>query len=289
MIRRTHDTGSEREERPGQQSQQTSTSPAGERPPPAGAAAEDAPAFRARMPSFSGPLDLLLYLIHKEEIDIFDIPIAYILDQYVAYLKHLEQNGLLDLLEAGEFMVMASRLMEIKSRMLLPDLATEADEGIIEEEIEDPRLSLVQQLLEYKEIKERALLLEHIHGEHARRYDRPPLEFPEQPETLDLSKASIWDLCAAFDRVLEDAERLAVRVIPYDDTPIEVIIERIQTRLKESDRGSLEFRALFSAEMVRPVLISHFLALLEMARLHLIWIAQEQETGGILITQRLLA
>ena len=130
-------------------------------------AAESAPfeiddsssAFHARLSEFGGPLDLLLYLIHKNEVDIFDIPIAEILGQYLEHIRVLQKNGLLRLNEAGEFLVMAARLMEIKSKMLLPAPEIEQDE-VLEEELEDPRRSLVVELLAYRETKERAILLE---------------------------------------------------------------------------------------------------------------------------------
>ncbi|MCI0652054.1 MAG: segregation/condensation protein A [Planctomycetes bacterium] len=254
-----------------------------------GAERAEVPSFQPRVESFAGPLDLLLYLIHKNEVDIFDIPIAEILEQYLAHVKILERHRLIDLGEAGAFLVMASRLMEIKSRMLLPELAAAEDEGLLEEEIVDPRLSLVEQLLEYKEIKERAVMLERVHEEWASRYERPLAELPPPPpDTLDLSAINVWDLCAAFQRVLADARTEAVAVIEIDDTPIEEIIASIQRRLEENASGTLSFDAVFRPALGRAGLISHFLALLEMARLHLIWITQESDLGEILVTRRIL-
>ena len=102
--------------------------------------------FHPQLGSYFGPLDLLLYLIHQDEIDIFDIPITLILDQYLEHVEALQSQGRLDLEEAGAFLVMASRLMEIKSRLLLPATSTEGDEELLEEEVVDPRTSLVEQL-----------------------------------------------------------------------------------------------------------------------------------------------
>ena len=114
--------------------------------PPAVAGEADAH-FKPSLDVYSGPLDLLLYLIHKNEVDILDIPIARILDQYLEHLRILERSGQLDLFEAGEFLVMAARLMEIKSRMLLPNAPSVDDDEPLEEELVDPRRSLVEQLL----------------------------------------------------------------------------------------------------------------------------------------------
>ena len=249
---------------------------------------EGAPRFRPHLRSFAGPLDLLLYLIQKNEVDIFDIPIADVLEQYLQHVEVLERNGLLDLLDAGEFLVMASRLMEIKSRMLLPDMDA-ADDELLEEELEDPRLSLVEQLLEYREIKERAVLLEESHAQWSRRYDHPADDLPELEHTLDLTESTTWDLCAAFDRVVAEARRDDTKVIPFDDTPVEVIIQGIQERLEAAAEGSLRFRELFTPEMGLAYLISHFLALLEMARMQMVYVTQEAEFGEIVLTRRLLA
>ncbi len=257
-------------------------------PAPAGAPGGEPPPFRPQLPAFSGPLDLLLYLIQKNEIDIFDIPIVEILTQYLTHVELLERNGVLDLAQAGEFLVMASRLMEIKSRMMLPDLAAAEDDGMLEEELEDPRGSLVEQLLEYRAIKERAVMLERVHEEWAARYHRPSLELPSPPDTLDLGRTTVWDLCAAFERLLAETRGEPVKVITIDDTPIEVIIRGMQQQLESSPGGALPFGTLFRAEMGRARLISHFLALLEMCRLHLVWVTQEREFGEILITLRVI-
>ena len=250
---------------------------------------EEKPAFRPTVASFAGPLDLLLYLLHKNEVDIFDIPIVEILEQYMEHVGQLERAGILDLVEAGEFLLMGSRLMEIKSRMLLPDDTVGVEDEALEEELTDPRLSLVEQLLEYRDIKERAVLLEQRHDEWSRRYDRPPERIPKpEGETLELAKTTVWDLCAAFDRVLEDAKGAAesVQVIPIDDTPIEELIQGIRTRLETASDGSIGFRDLFRPELGPAVLIANFLALLEMCRLHLIRVKQEQELGEIRLTLR---
>lgn len=152
----------------------------------------DSDRFYAHLPSFAGPLDLLLYLIHKNEIEIFDIPIARVLDQYLEHVRVLEEARLVDVSVAGEFLVMAARLMEIKSRMLLPRPEENEDEDALDVEVDDPRASLVEQLIEYKEIKERAVLLEEVHKRRALQFDRiPPDEIPEPEAVLEIGEVSI--------------------------------------------------------------------------------------------------
>ena len=236
--------------------------------------------FQPHLATFAGPLDLLLYLIHKNEIDIFDIPIRPILDQYLEHLELLQSSGKLDLANAGEFLVMASRLMEIKSRMLLPSHSELDDDEPLEEEVDDPRRSLVEQLLEYREFKEKAMLLQEAHFQRQQRFDRQQHLMIEDPEAkLDVGDSTVLDLCAAFQRVLEDltTRRGAVRVIEMEDIPLEDVIQRISDRLTTLSGEPLSFRSLFEPGMSVTILISHFLAVLEMARLRVIRIRQESE------------
>ena len=173
---------------------------------------------------------MLLYLIHRNEVDIFDIPIAMILDQYLDHISVLEKSGALDLGNAGEFLVLATRLMEIKSRMLLPSTAELSDDEPLEEEIDDPRISLVEQLLEYREIKERALLLQEAHDLRQSRFDRRMNLISEDPEQrLDVGETSIYDLCGAFRRVLDDLRerREEVTVVEAEDIPIDEVIRPV--------------------------------------------------------------
>ena len=237
-------------------------------------------AFQPHLDSFAGPLDLLLYLIHKNEIDIFDIPIHTILDQYLGHLEELQSAGKLDLANAGEFLVMASRLMEIKSRMLLPSHSALDDDEPLEEEVEDPRRSLVEQLLEYRDIKEKAMLLQEAHFQRQQRFERLQHLMIEDPEArLDVGNSTVLDLCAAFQRVLQDltTRRGAVRVIEMEDIPLEDVIQRISDRLLALSGEPLSFRSLFEGGMSVTILISHFLAVLEMARLRVIRVRQDSD------------
>lgn len=244
--------------------------------------------FSAHLTTYAGPLDLLLYLIHKNEIDIFDIPIAAILEQYLEHVSQLERSGLLNLSEAGEFLVLAARLMEIKSRMLLPQLEDAEDDELLEAELEDPRTGLVEQLLAYRDIKERAVLLEGVHRQRGLCFERiPPDEIPEPEAVLELGEVTLWDLCAAFQRIVDAARsRDQVRVIEFDEVPVEAVIRVLHARLEQAPDTTFVFRELFPQDASVGVLIAHFLAILEMARLQLVRITQEPGGSEIHLQKR---
>ena len=148
--------------------------------------------YRVNLEVFAGPLDLLLYLVRKEEVDIYDIPIAKITEQYLRYIEMLKS---LDIDLAGDFLVMAATLMQIKSAMLLPKAEPEQYEG---DDITDPRTELVRQLLEYKKFKDAANMLDVAAGEQRERFPRPGtiverLKPDAEPE-LDIELVSVWDL-----------------------------------------------------------------------------------------------
>ncbi len=238
--------------------------------------------FKPQLDAYAGPLDLLLYLIHKNEVDILDIPISTILDQYLEHLRWLDANDKLDLFEAGEFLVLAARLMEIKSRLLLPNTGTGEEEEVLEEELIDPRHSLVEQLLEYKEIKERAILLEDVYRRRSLRYERPPEDLPEAlPDTLDLGSVSVWDLAAALQRALADAAvRERVAIIEVEDRPIEEVMHEVRTKLTIAS-GTLSFSELFDPSLGRRGLIGYFLAVLELCKVRILTVEQSDPHGEI--------
>jgi segregation and condensation protein A len=233
--------------------------------------------FRARLDSYSGPLDLLLYLIKKEEVDVFDIPIARVVEQYQIYLDVIRQ---VDPNICGEFLVMAANLMEIKSKLLLP-----REELAEDEELEDPRLELVRQLLEYKKYKERAFLLQQRIDERCRRHERPPISL--DPEDLEgagpvyLGNVSVWDLLTAFHRIqIALAAREPHRVV-IQDRPIEEFIAEIRALLADRPERSARFEDLFSGAQSRHEAICILLALLEMAKERLISVTQTELFGPI--------
>lgn len=213
--------------------------------------------YQVELDTFRGPLDLLLYLVRREEVDIRDIPIARIAEQFLGYVKLLE---LIDVEWAGEFLVLAATLMEIKSRMLLP-----RPEELAEDEA-DPRRELVKQLLEYKKYKDAAALLEEQAERQQARLPRLPLEMPPpvDPAQQPLQQVELWDLVSAFGRLMRETAAMAPRQIVVDETPMQVHMEQIVERLRGQPR--VNFRELFTPPYHRGRLIGLFLAILELIR-----------------------
>jgi len=230
--------------------------------------------YRVNLEMFAGPLDLLLYLVRKEEVDIYDIPIAKVTDQYIRYIELLKS---LDIDLAGDFLVMAATLMQIKSAMLLP--RAEPDQ-LGDEDLSDPRTELVRQLLEYKKFKDAANLLNAAADEQQERYPRPGTLIerlkPDAEPELDIEQVSIWDLLEAFDSVCKAIGTVGdIRHI-QDDTPIDLyqieILHRLQTE------GPLTFERIFESRAKRLVMVGLFLALLELVRSKLIWAEQPAQS-----------
>ena len=226
--------------------------------------------YRVNLDIFAGPLDLLLYLVRKEEVDIYDIPLAKITDQYLHYVEVLKQ---FDVDLAGDFLVMAATLMEIKSAMLLPKAEPEE---MTAEEAADPRAELIRQLLEYKKFKDAANLLEAAAEQQKERFGRPTslvdrLEPDAEPE-LDMDQVSVWDLLEAFDTVCKAIGTTSYTGHIKDDTPIDLyqieILHRLQTE------GPLTFERIFESRPNRLVMVGRFLAMLELIRDKLIWAEQ---------------
>ena len=227
---------------------------------------------RFQLDIFEGPLDLLLHLIKKNEVDVHDIPIALITDQYLAYLGLFEQLNL-DL--AGEYLVMAATLMQIKSRLLLPPAEGEAEEA------EDPRSELVQQLEEYQRFRAAAGQLadrDILDRDVFRR--RPEEREGEARELPRLHELELADLVDALREVLkrlpeETAHEIIGERIPIADR-IPVILERLRD-------GDVEFESLFERSSRRE-LISTFLALLELVKMRAVRALQSERFGPILLT-----
>jgi segregation and condensation protein A len=228
--------------------------------------------FRIDLDTFRGPLDLLLYLVRKHEVEIVDVPIATITDQYLQYLAVLEQ---LDVNMVGDFLEMASTLVEIKSRLVLP-------RGGEEEEVaEDPRQDLVKRLLEYKEFKDAASMLEERGRAWQERFARRANDSPDRDHDLAdeaIQELELWDLVSAFGRIMRDYHVAVPSNIVYDDTPIHVYISRIHERLRG---GRLAFGDLFEPGMHKSALIGMFLAVLELVRHHGVRAEQRELHGEI--------
>ena len=228
--------------------------------------------YQVDLEIFRGPLDLLLYLVKHNEVDICDIPIARIAEQFLDYLNLIQ---MIDVEWAGEFLVMAATLMEIKSRMLLPP----SDEATEEED--DPRAELVRQLLEYKKYKDAAAALEAQAERQQTRLARLPLEQPGKPDPAaqPLQHVELWDLVSAFGRLMRETAALAPRQIIMDDTPLHVHMESILQRL--AGGSSLRFEELFTAPHTRGRLLGLFLAVLELIRGRKIVVEQPEPFGAI--------
>jgi segregation and condensation protein A len=229
--------------------------------------------YKVKLEVFEGPLDLLLYLIQKEEVDIYDIPIAKITDQYLEYMELMQ---LLDLNIAGEFLVMAATLMHIKSKMLLPPDPTEE-----EAEEEDPRAELVKRLIEYKKFKEAASELSQMESHHKHFFARvgPGAEPDEAVSEDDFFEASLFDLITAFTKVLKDVPKDVFYKVIKDEFTVSEKIHDILHMLVENK--TLLFTDLFKAAKSKFEIITTFLALLELIKIREVVVGQATPFGEI--------
>ncbi|MBO7724830.1 MAG: segregation/condensation protein A [Thermoguttaceae bacterium] len=235
--------------------------------------------FKVQLGAFCGPMDLLLYLVRKHEVDILDIPVADVTRQYLEFLDVLE---VLDLDSIGEFVVTASTLVEIKSFQVLP-----MEEEVEEEELEDPRRELVSQLLAYKKFCEGAGLLEQRSRIWQRRYPRLSNDLiPKErnPAEEPIQDIVIWDLVSAFGRILRERSPIMQHKVVYDDTPVSVYMQRIYNRLKRE--RTLEFSRLFDGAVKKSTFVGLFLALLELVRHGFACAEQSTQFGEINISFR---
>jgi segregation and condensation protein A len=225
--------------------------------------------------SFRGPLDLLLYLVKRNEVDVCDIPVARIAEQFRQYLDVIR---LIDVERAGEFLVMTATLMEIKSRMVLP--RGEAED---EAEEDDPRRELVRQLIEYKKFKDAAALLEAQAERQGLRLARqPPPARAANPAEQPLHEVELWDLVSAFGRLMRETLALQPQQIVVDHTPIHVYMELILARLARG--GRLPFADLFVPPHNRGRLVGLFLAMLELIKARQVVAEQEHPFAAIFLS-----
>ena len=223
---------------------------------------------------FEGPLDLLLYLIRRDEVDIYDIPIRGITEQY---LKYLDLMKILDLDVAGEFLAMAATLMHIKSQFLLPP------EERVEEEEEDPRWELVKQLLEYRRFKSAADDLQRLELKQEKHFPRggSKIDLVPPPADLPLVEVNIFELLEAFSRVLTEADSRMPAEMEPDYFSLEDGRNRVLSRV---GRGCcLTFEALFDRNESRGRIVVIFLAVLELVRQKIIRVIQESHFGKIMV------
>ncbi|MCL4848486.1 MAG: segregation/condensation protein A [Acidobacteria bacterium] len=245
----------------------------------------DVPAFESileeypvRLENFEGPLDLLLHLIRKHEVDIYDIPISLVTQQYLEYLELMHE---LDLEVAGEFLLMAATLIHIKSRLLLPRPAP--DQEALDE---DPRDQLVRRLIEHQKFKAAAELLHERETVRSAQWMRPDGRVADiaGDEYEDELEVDLFSLLTAFRAVIERAKQRPTVVVPGEQVPIETRIEQLLARLSETE--ACGFDELFADAAAKSELIVTFLALLEMIRLRLVRVFQTGPFGEIRVYKR---
>lgn len=263
--------------------------------------------YRIELDCYAGPLDLLLYLVRRHEIDLHDIPIAKLTEQYLQHLRLIQQ---IDVNLAGEFLVMAATLLEIKSQMLLPRPEAEQGNGAGDDAAAsggannplDPRYELVQQLLAYKRFKDAASALDDRRTEWESRYPCHPAapenadplraampddeSFENEPASdveIDLEDVHVLDLCEAFSRILESIGQTPGHTVVYDDTPIALHAEDVVDRLQRDASGQggfLTLRQIFEGRQSRSEMIGLFLAVLELVRQRRVRVVQETNSSA---------
>jgi segregation and condensation protein A len=234
--------------------------------------------YKVKIELFEGPLDLLLYLVKKDHLNIYDIPIAKVAEQYLAYLNLMQ---LLDLNIAGEFLVMAATLMQIKSKLLLP-----AQEGQVEEEQEDPRAELVRRLLEYEKFKEVAEGLRQRETDQQEVFKRPKLEADKAAAPAEAEvyfEASIFDLINAFSQALKDVPKDLFYEVVKDEFTIEEKVHDILHLLLVEE--FVRISDLFGKAKSKIEIIVAFLAILELIRMKEIVARQRELFSEIEITR----
>lgn len=236
------------------------------------------PDYPVRLTNFEGPLDLLIHLIRKNEVDVYDIPIALISQQYMAYLDLMRE---IDLDVAGEFLVMAATLIHIKSRMLVPRVEQAGEAGEVEE---DPREALVQRLLEHQRFKAAAGMLHECETVRSAQWMRPDERVEEiagVPIEREL-EVDLFSLLQAFQAVLTRArDRGATLQVPAEVVSIETRMEQMLRRLAAD--GPCGFEDLFADVSSRPEIVVTFLAMLELIRTGRIRVRQTRVCGPIRI------
>lgn len=239
--------------------------------------------YNVVLETFEGPFDLLFHLIEKNEVDIYDIPIAQITDQYIDYLETMK---VLDLEITSEFLVMAATLLEIKSKMLLPE-KNKGEQLEIEEE--DPRQELIRRLIEYKKYKDAAENLKIKEEIQSRVFFKPQEEleqFSYKEEQLVLEGIKLIDLVSAFNKVIKKKnlnvkEKINIKEIKRDEVTIEESMEKIKRYINA--RKKVKFDELFEEDKTRTSIVVTFLAILELIKLKVITLKQEKNFGDIII------
>ncbi len=233
--------------------------------------------FQVELPSYSGPLDLLLFLVRRHELDLTTLSVSHVVDQYLSYLEVLKE---LDVDGAGDFLEMAAILVEMKSQAVLPQTNTPEAENPEEAKIEDPTDQLVQRLLEYRRVRDAAAVLDQMSERWQQRYGRLADDLPPRridPGEEPLVDLELWDLVSAFGRIIREAKGPPPTQVIYDDTPIHVHMQRVHARV--CNEGVIRLGELFEPQMHKSTLIGLFLAVLELTRHHGV-LARQTHTGS---------
>lgn len=252
--------------------------------------------YRVELEAYAGPMDLLLYLVRRHEIDLNDIPIAKLTEQYLEHLKVIET---IDVEKAGEFLVMAATLLEIKSLMIAPSAelsdAQATDAADLDEPgeaaPEDPRMELVRQLLAYKRYKDAAIDLEQRFDQWHQRYaiapaarTQPDRQDDAERADLELEDAHVMDLCTVFARIMDQIGQRKEHEVTYDETPISLHAADIRDRLARE--GGMSLNKMFEGRPSRAEMIGLFLALLELVRDREVTVKQDEGGDGVSLELR---
>jgi segregation and condensation protein A len=232
--------------------------------------------LKLRIGEFDGPLDLLLHLIKQEHVNIYDIPIARITDEYLRYLRLMEE---LDIAVAGDFLVVAAQLIEIKSKMLLPRDPL-ADETANDEEL-DPRRELVERLLEHQKFKSAAQMLWTKATVEQSVFQRGKIEAEEQAAEVNIG---VFDLLATFQRILARHKEEVQLEIEREEITLAEMLAKLKEQL--SSKGELNLTRFFSQSVSKRELVTAFLAVLELVRIANITLLQREVFGDIIATAK---
>lgn len=236
--------------------------------------------FDVDLPCYFGPLDLLLYLVRREELDIESIPLARIAKQYCEFVEVLAE---LDLEEVSEFIDVMSQLMEAKAIEVLPQSASESTQ----EQLVDPNESsghLIERLVQYKRFRDLVSVLDEQSRQWQLRYGRLQTHEPRRrtPDSeLSIARIEVWDLVSAFGRILKARYKSPTQEITYDNTPIQVYMQRIHKQLVAGE--PLELQDFFEPGMHKSALIATFLATLELTRYHGVQAVQMGTDGALVL------
>ncbi|MBM7552410.1 segregation/condensation protein A [Thalassobacillus pellis] len=237
--------------------------------------------YQVKVDAFEGPLDLLLHLINQYEIDIYDIPVADITEQYMAFIKTMQQ---LELDIASEYLVMAATLLAIKSQMLLPNQPVDLED---EEEIEDdPRDELMRRLIEYRRYKSAAGILKEKEEQADRIFTRPPSSMEEYMDTkpeIRPGEASIFDMIGAMEKLLQRKTWVEPKetTVQRDEIPIQTRMTEILDHISEKEDGT-KFNDLFP-QRSKPHVVVTFMALLELMKGNEIYCVQEHHFDELIV------